>query len=193
MSPPIGNLIREARRASGISLRVLADRVGIHFSHLSKVENGRDTVGSQTLRRIAEELGADPEIFLGEAGHQAMPFRIVGDIAAGVPIEAVEDFETFDLAKQFDPQQHFLLRVKGESMIEAGITSGDLAIIRHSCVARNGQIVAAVVDGEATLKRFQKSGQIIRLIPENSEMSEMQFPAADVEIRGIFAGLIRAT
>ena len=68
MNAHIGDRIREARQARGMSLRQLAGRVGIHYSHLSKVENGKDSVGRQTLVRIAEELGADPELMLGEAG-----------------------------------------------------------------------------------------------------------------------------
>ena len=85
MSSQIGERIREARQARGISLRQLASKVGIHFSHLSKIENGKDTVGKDSLIRIAEELNADPDFMLGEAGHQSMPFRILGNIAAGVP------------------------------------------------------------------------------------------------------------
>lgn len=191
MSPPIGECIREARKARGISLRQLAREVGIDHSHLSKIENGRDTIGRKSLLKVAEALGTDSDLMLGEAGRQAMPFRVLGDVAAGVPIEAIENVETFDLSKQFDPHAHFLLRVKGDSMIEDAIHDGDLAIVRHAPTADNGDTVVAIVDGEATLKRLKKGRQTITLIPANSSMQEMKYPTEEVEIRGVLAGVVR--
>ena len=192
MSPDVGKMIRDARQARGVSLRALAGKVGIHFSHLSKIENGKDSIGRDSLARIAEELGVDPDLLLGESGHQAVPFRVLGDVAAGVPIEAIENVETFDLTKVFDPHGHFLLRVRGTSMILDGINDGDLAIVRHTNQAQNGDTVVAVVDGgEATLKRFKKVKNTITLIPANDQMAPMEFPASRVEIRGVFVGLVR--
>ena len=194
MKPDVGKMIREARQARGISLRQLASQVGIHFSHLSKIENGKDKIGRESLTKIAEELGVDPDLMLGEAGHQSVPFRLLGHIAAGEPIEAIEDVETFDLTKVFDPHDHFLLRVRGTSMILDGINDGDLAIIRHVTTAKNNDTVVAVVDGgEATLKRFRKVKNTISLIPANDQMTAMEFPASRVEIRGVFVGLVRTT
>ncbi len=192
MSPDIGKMIRDARQARGISLRALAGQVGIHFTHLSKIENGQDRIGRDALAKIAEELGVDPDLMLGEAGHQSMPFRLLGHIAAGQPIEAIEDVETFDLTRVFDPHSHFLLRVRGTSMILDGIKDGDLAIIRHAHTAKNNDTVVAVVDGgEATLKRFKKVKNSVTLIPANDHMTPMEFPASRVEIRGVFVGLVR--
>ena len=192
MSPHVGTMIREARQARGITLRQLASQVGIHFTHLSKIENGKDQIGRKPLTRIAEELGVDPDLLLGEAGHQQVPFRVLGSIAAGLPIDAIEDIETFDLTKVFDPHGHFLLRVKGNSMILDGINDGDLAIVRRTNAARAGDTVVAVVDGgEATLKRFKKVKNIITLMPANDQMAEMQYPLSRVEIRGVLVGLVR--
>lgn len=192
MRAHVGVMIREARQARGISLRQLATRVGIHFSHLSKIENGRDPIGQKPLTRIAEELGVDPDLMLGEAGHQAAPFRVLGRIAAGQPIEAIEDIETFDLTRVFCPSDHFLLRVKGTSMILDGINDGDLAIVRHTNVASAGDIVVAVVDSaEVTLKRFKKVKDRITLIPANDQLSATEYPVSRVEIRGVFVGLVR--
>ena len=192
MSPQIGSRIREARQARGVSLRQLASRVGIHFSHLSKIENGKDTVGRDSLIRIAEELGADPDLMLGEAGHQSMPFRVLGNIAAGVPIDAIEDIESFDLSKVFDPEDHFLLRVRGDSMVLDGICDGDLAVVRHTRTARKGDTVVAVVDGgEATLKQYRKQRNTVILTPANDHMDEMQYPASRVEICGVLVGVVR--
>ncbi len=192
MSSDIGKMIRAARQARGISLRALASQVGIHFSHLSKIENGKDQIGRDSLTKIAEELGVDPDLMLGEAGHQTVPFRVLGNIAAGEPIEAIEEIETFDLTKVFDPQDHFLLRVRGTSMILDGINDGDLAIIRYTKAANTGDTVVALVDGgEATLKRFKKVKNTITLIPANDQLTAMEFPASRVEIRGVFVGLVR--
>ena len=131
---------------------------------------------------------------LGEAGHQAPPFRLLGNIAAGQPIEAIEDVETFDLTKVFDPHKHFLLRVRGTSMILDGINDGDLAIVRPANTAKNGDTVVAVVDGgEATLKRFKMVKKTITLIPANDQLAAMEFPASRVEIRGVFVGLVRTS
>ena len=192
MSPGVGKMIREARLARGISLRAFASQVGIHFSHLSKIENGQDKIGRDSLSRIAEALDVDSDLMLGEAGHQALPFRVLGNIAAGQPTEAIEDIETFDLTKVFDPHRHFLLRIQGTSMILAGINDGDLAIIRHATIAKNNDIVVAIVDGgEATLKRFRHAKNTITLIPANDQLTAMEFPASRVEIRGVYVGLVR--
>ncbi|MFO1003617.1 MAG: S24 family peptidase [Planctomycetaceae bacterium] len=192
MKTHVGRLIRDARTARGISLRALAGQVGIHFSHLSKIENGKDQIGRESLLRLAEILGVDADLLLGEAGHQSVPFRVLGDIAAGMPIEAVEDIETFELTRLFDPHQHFLLRVKGHSMILDGINDGDLAIIRHGNTANNGDTVVAIVNGgEATLKRFRRTKDVIVLTPANDQMTATTWPAGQVEIRGVYVGLVR--
>ena len=194
MTLHVGERIREARNACGISLRQLAGRVGIHYSHLSKIENGKDTVGKDSLVRIAEELGADPDLMLSEAGHRAMPFRILGNIAAGVPIEAIEDAESFDLSHVFDPREHFLLRVRGDSMILDGINDGDLAIVKHTNQAKNGDTVVAIVDDEeATLKRYTQKQGIVVLTPANEQMKAMRYPASNVEIRGRLVGVLRTS
>jgi repressor LexA len=190
----IGETLQRLRKARGISLRELAPRVGIHFTHLSHIENGRQPCGRETLIRLAEELGADPELLLAEAGHRKAPFRILGDIAAGVPIEAAEQIETFDLAEQFDPDEHYLLRVRGDSMILDGINDGDLAIVRHSKKAHSGQTVVAIVDGgEATLKRYIQKNDLIILQPANRRLRPLLLAPARVEIRGVLVGLLRVS
>jgi repressor LexA len=88
---------------------------------------------------------------------------------------------------------HFLLRVKEYSMIDDRINDGDLAIVRQSKVANTGDTVVAIVDGEATLKRFKKNKNTVVLIPANKDMENMKYPAADVEIRGVLVGVVRTT
>ncbi len=191
-SGQLGTVLRNLRRARGISLRDLAPRVGIHFTHLSHIENGRQPCGRETLIRLAEQLGADVNVLLAEAGHAAPPFRILGRIAAGLPIEAVETVETFDLSEHFNPRDHYLLRVRGDSMILDGINDGDLAIIRHACTARSGETVVAIVDGgEATLKRYIEKDALVILKPANRRMKAMTLPRGRVTICGVLVGIVR--
>lgn len=114
---------------------------------------------------------------------------VVGQIAAGVPIDAIENPERFDLADTFDPDRHFLLRVKGDSMIDDHIADGDLVVIRKQETCHNGDVVAAVVDGEATLKRFHRRKDHILLQPANSRLQPLRVKS--VEIRGVMVGVIR--
>jgi len=189
-----GQLIRQARMERGLSLRALAAEVGLHFSHLSKIENGQDDASKDSLLKLSESLGLDADLLLGEAGHRSVPFRLAGNIAAGNPLEAIEDVETFDLGQAYDPHQHYLLRVRGKSMIDAGINDGDLAIIRSTSTAKNGDIVVAIIEGQdATLKTLRKNGSRIQLIPANESLSPMEYSASQVEIRGVCVGLVRTS
>ena len=114
---------------------------------------------------------------------------VVGRIAAGVPLDAIENPERFDLTTEFDPDRHFLLRVKGNSMVEAHITEGDLVVIRQQQTCRDGEIVVAVIDGEATLKRFYRRKDHVLLKPANRTMQSLK--VKNVEIRGVMVGVIR--
>ena len=116
---------------------------------------------------------------------------LVGAVAAGMPILAEENIEDyFPLPANFLPNaQLFMLRVKGESMIEAGIFDGDLVIVAQTPVAHNGEIVVAMVEDSATVKRFYKEDGHYRLQPENSAMDPIIVP--QVEILGKVAGLYR--
>lgn len=96
---------------------------------------------------------------------------VVGRVAAGMPILAVENLDDYrDLASNlFEPTPDFLLRIKGHSMRDAGILDGDLLAVRRAQNASNGQIVVARIDDEATVKRFRRDGHIVQLIPENTD------------------------
>jgi repressor LexA len=108
---------------------------------------------------------------------------ILGNIAAGVPITAIENLDGY---VGYLPQGHhqewklFALRVKGESMIEAGIYDGDIVVVEQTPVADNGQIVAAMIDGEATVKRFYKEKGHYRLQPENPTMEPIIVPKVEI-------------
>ena len=118
---------------------------------------------------------------------------LVGKIAAGLPIEAIEDQQELNLAEMFMGPELFALRVTGDSMMDAGILDEDYVIIRKTPVASDGDIVVAMIDkSEATLKRFKRrtEGQVA-LIPENSEMEPMIYPAERVTIHGVLVGQLR--
>lgn len=123
---------------------------------------------------------------------------ILGTVAAGRPIEAIEPDAA--IAEQVSVpaemvdgrRENFVLRVRGDSMIEDQICDGDLVVIESRHEARNGETVVALVEGdEATLKRFYKSGPQVKLVPANSTMAPMEYHASQVEIRGVVRGLIR--
>ena len=115
---------------------------------------------------------------------------LIGTIAAGQPIFAVENLEDYiSLPDDLGGENRFALRVRGESMIKAGIYNGDIIIIERCATAENGEIVAVLIDDEATVKRFYKRNGKIILHPENDTMSDMIFE--NVAILGKVKGLLR--
>jgi len=119
---------------------------------------------------------------------------LVGKIAAGLPIEAVEDQQELNLAEMFMGPELFALRVSGDSMMEAGILDNDYVIIKKQPVAHDGDIVVAMIDKvEATLKRFKRiNQQEVALIPENADMETMIYAAKRVNIHGVLVGQMRS-
>jgi repressor LexA len=118
---------------------------------------------------------------------------LAGRIAAGRPLEAVEEHETISLGDFARSSNSFVLQVKGDSMMDDHILNGDYIVVEQSQVANNGEIVVALVgEGEATLKRFyRESGGRIRLQPANAQMEPIVLPAADVKIQGRVIGVLR--
>lgn len=116
-----------------------------------------------------------------------------GKIAAGVPIEALESDRSLPVpAALLGPGEHYALEVSGDSMIEAGIFDGDYALIRRTNVARDGEIVVALVrDEEATLKYLHRDNGMVRLDPANSAYEPQIYPPAEVQVQGKLAGLLR--
>lgn len=120
-----------------------------------------------------------------------LPFR--GKIAAGRPIEAIEDAESIDVGALILQPDCFVLKVEGDSMSEGGILDGDLVIVRPSQAAKNGQIVVALVHNEATLKEFKRidGGRRIELIPHNREHRSQVYSSDAVKIQGILQTVVR--
>jgi repressor LexA len=121
-----------------------------------------------------------------------MVLPLVGRIAAGQPIEAVENPETISLADFVRSKEVFVLEVRGESMQDEHILDGDYVLVEKIRSAHNGDIVVALVDGaDATLKRFYKEGEKIRLQPSNAKMQPIMVHASKVDIQGRVIGVLR--
>jgi repressor LexA len=128
----------------------------------------------------------------GSDNEGSLPF--VGTIAAGRPIEAVETISYMAIPDQLRTQKPcYVLKIKGESMIEEGIFDGDWVVIEQRSHARNGEIVVALVDkNEATLKFIEQYPHEILLIPANSRMETMRYKPEQVEIQGVLVGQMRS-
>lgn len=118
---------------------------------------------------------------------------LLGVVAAGKPIEAVEDNQSITAPQDFvRGQETFVLKVKGDSMIEDQIRDGDFVIVERKNTAENGETVVALIRSEeTTIKRFYRDGGRIRLEPANEKMKPMYFPEGDVEIKGVIIALMR--
>lgn len=116
-----------------------------------------------------------------------------GRIAAGTPIEALEGATMLPVpAALLGSGEHYALEVAGDSMVEAGILDGDYALIRRTEIARDGEIIVALIDdAEATLKYFRKEGAMIRLDPANRDYSAQRYRPDQVRVQGKLAGLLR--
>ncbi|MCL2024561.1 MAG: transcriptional repressor LexA [Coriobacteriia bacterium] len=118
---------------------------------------------------------------------------LIGQVAAGAPILAEENIvDTIPCPSALVRGASFLLKVKGDSMSEAGIFDGDLIIVRQQQTADNGEIVVALIEGEATVKRYYREGSTIRLQPENDAYEPIIITDGDFSIAGVAKGLIRA-
>ncbi|WP_297810803.1 transcriptional repressor LexA [uncultured Finegoldia sp.] len=127
-----------------------------------------------------------------EIKKETIDVPIIGKVQAGLPILAIENIEdTFPLPIEYTSQGVvFILKVQGESMIEDGILNGDKLIVRKQCTANNGDIVVALMDESATVKRFYRHSDHIELRPSNSSMYSIN--VKDVEILGKVIGLYRS-
>ena len=168
------------------SVREIGEAVGlkspstVHF-HLKHLEEAGV---------IEKGAGKGRAITLTETSVQEDRVPIVGNVAAGSPIlaeECIEDYLTFDTGGRAG--EYFALRVRGESMMNAGILPGDLVVVRRQQVANNGEIVVAMIDDEATVKRFSRQNGHIWLLPENDAYSPIDGTYA--QILGKVAAVVR--
>ena len=159
-------------------------------AHLKSLEEQghivRDAVLTRAIKLVAGSDGEDNR----PRNRPVIQMPIIGTVAAGKPRLAVEDVEdVFPLPSNFINGEGFMLRVVGDSMIEDGIHEGDLVVVRRQPTANNGETVVAMIDNEATVKRFYKEKARIRLQPANKRMKPMYHE--NVEIVGKVVGLVR--
>lgn len=187
--------ILEFREKKGISptLEEIGDSLQVNrvtiFGHIKEMER-------KGALRKAHRLSRSIEILQSPEDQAAWipPIPILGRIAAGFPIEAVEDRELFDFRDLVPPNgEVFILRVKGQSMVEDGIRDGDYVLVERRSTAHNGETVVALLgEGEATLKRFFREEGRIRLQPANAEMSPIFVEEGrEIQIQGVVIGVIR--
>ena len=175
-------------------MRLPEDTAPLSRADVSQRDSIAD-IATARARRSASQ-GSAPgsgagSFFAGDAPALAVP--LVGKIAAGLPIEAIEDHEQLAVpAALLGPGEHYALQVSGDSMIEAGIFDGDFALIRKVDDARDGEIVVALIDNaEATLKTLRREKGMVLLEPANSLYDTQRYLPSRVKIQGKLAGLLR--
>jgi len=125
-------------------------------------------------------------------GQLLLEIPLIGRVMAGKPVEVFEDHEPILVPPMLlRSGTHFVMEVRGDSMIDDGIREGDLVIVQQQVAPNNGDTVVAVVHGEATIKRFYRRGAVVELRPANAQMTALRVDAQDVEVKGVVAGLIR--
>lgn len=194
------DFIKQEVREKGYppSVREICEAIGLKSTstvhgHLSRLEKKGYIRRDPTKPRAIEILDGATELLPSNPGQEIIEVPIVGTITAGTPILAVENVEdTFPIPASYvnSSGSVFMLKVKGESMIEAGIFDKDLVLVRQQPTADNGDIIVALIDGDyATVKTFYKENGHIRLQPENSSMSPII--VSDCAVLGKVIGLFR--
>lgn len=187
------NYIKEYTSAHNYppSLKEMADHMGIRslstvHQHLETLRK-KDAISKKPSRERNVETADAPKL---------IKVPLLGQITAGLPIEQVEDAEPVYIPTSIinDPSDHYALKVVGDSMIDDGIQDGDIVLVRHqNYVDYKGQVVVAIAEGEATLKRFggvNEHGQV-KLLPRNPKLSSIIVDRSNFSVRGVFVGLIR--
>jgi repressor LexA len=188
------NYIREVTKTRNYppSVREIGENVGLSSSstvhnHLNQLER-RGLIKRDPSKSRTVQLVQDAE--LDQKRRNAVSVPVVGTVAAGSPILAEQNIEDHillspDLAKD----GYFLLRVRGDSMINAGILDNDLVLVRPQHEATNGSIVVALIDGDATVKRFERSNGHVKLIAENPAYEPIV--TNNLSLVGVVRGVIR--
>ena len=173
------------------SVREIANAVGLKSTstvhgHLQRLEK-RGLLHRDAMKPRAMEVVGDPNFVRNNS--TAVP--VIGRVTAGMPILAEENLDEYVAIPEvmLGEGEHFILLVRGDSMIEAGILDGDYIVVRRASEALNGEIVVAMIDDSATVKRFYKENGRFRLPPENHTMAPIY--ADDVTILGKVVSLYR--
>jgi len=166
---------------------------GLGLSSLATVHKHITNLQNKGLLQRAHNRSRSIDVLPPRARNRpAERLPLMGRIAAGQPVEAIEHAETISLGDILGNRDVFALEVRGDSMRDEHIISGDFVLVERTRTAREGEIIVALVDGsDATLKRFYREGDLIRLQPSNAEMSPIYAPAASVAIQGKVLGVLR--
>ena len=194
MQQKIYDYIAQALREQGYppSVREIGEAVGLkspstvhfhlkHMEELGVLTKGAGKGRALTLAQPMQGEMPDGAPVQEEAAPAADRIPVVGSVAAGSPIlaeECIEDYLTFDAGHPGDV--HFALRVRGESMLNAGILPGDLVVVRQQQTCNQGEIVVAMIDDEATVKRFSRKNGHVWLLPENEAYSPIDGTYAQI-------------
>ncbi len=178
--------------AEGLGLSSLAT-VHKHITNLEQKELlRRDYNRSRSIDLLKPRGRMKQSLAAAAAAASEMSLPLVGRIAAGRPLEAMENPESISLSDFTRSKEVYVLQVNGESMQDEHIVDGDYVLVEKTNVARDGEIVVALVNGnDATLKRIYTEGSKIRLQPSNAAMPPIIVPAADVQVQGRVIGVLR--
>jgi repressor LexA len=139
---------------------------------------------------IRQEFSARA-IQLVDHRHPGSGLPMLGNVAAGSPVEALEQQERLEFNDLFGGPERYALKVRGTSMIDDHIDDGDFVVIQKQETARNGERVVAMIDGEVTLKRYYEEMDHIRLEPANGTMQPILVPKGEAQILGVLVGVVR--
>ena len=184
-------LVKKLTAEQNMSMSELARRVGIAKSAISRYFNGTRELPLNKIGDFASVLHTTPDYLLGMENEpqspQGLKIPVLGTVAAGIPISAVEDILDYEEVPQsWENQGEFFgLRIKGDSM-KPDINNGDTVIVRQQSTANNGDVVIALVNGDdATCKKFEKLDNGIMLISNNSSYSPMYFSNEEVATKPV--------
>ena len=191
------SFIKEHQKANGVAPthREICDHFGFSsygtvYKHLSLLEKKGLIRRDWNQKRGVELVEQKEEQREPAAGVRELP--LFGYIAAGRPLDVDVSDETISVPEPLTTRgENYVLKVRGDSMIDDGILDGDLVIISRREQAYNGEMVVANVNGEVTLKRIYREGERVRLQPANATMSPIFAPARDVAVQGVVVGLMR--
>lgn len=187
----VGQRIFEARKRRKISRKEVADFLQVHETTIKRYEDGNTKkLPTDRLEKIAKYLNTSIEYLMGweeEQKPQGIKIPVLGTVAAGIPISAVEDILDYEeIPQSWQNQGEFFgLKIKGDSM-KPDINDGDTVIVKQQSTANNGDVVIALVNGDdATCKKFEKLDNGIMLISNNSEYSPMYFSNEEVTTKPV--------
>lgn len=185
------NRIAELRKKNNMSQAALGKIIGVAQNTICNWENGKREPDFQSIQKLANYFAVSVDYLLGRDSVENSPpastggvwIPVLGRVAAGIPIEAIEEIEDYeeiplDMARRGD---HFALRIQGDSM-EPKISNGDIVIVRKQQDCNDGEVAVVLVNGEdATVKRIKRRPEGVMLIPSNPDYEPMFYSNYDIE------------